>query len=73
MEQVLGKRVKYWCSLSSNHYTAIVIKEMVSKPPYVYKVRLLSNGAVRYIGEGQIKEIYEDGDPLPEEINGNDD
>ncbi len=72
MVQVLGKRVRYWCGLSSNHYVAIVLKEMAKKP-YVYKVQLLNDSkAVRYIGEGQITEIYEDGEPLPEEIDGND-
>tara|TARA_B100001123_G_scaffold78230_1_gene88579 strand:- start:527 stop:667 length:141 start_codon:yes stop_codon:yes gene_type:complete len=46
----------------------------MAKKPYVYKVQLLNDSkAVRYIGEGQITEIYEDGDPLPEEVNGNDD
>lgn len=72
MVQVLGKRIRYWCGLSNNHYIAIAVKEMAKKP-YVYKVQLLSNEAIRYIGEGQITDIYEDGEALPTEIDRNDD
>ena len=71
MVQVVGKRVRYYCNLSSNHYIGIALKEMAQNP-YVYKLQLINSDTIRYIGEGQITEIYEDGEPLPEEIDGND-
>ena len=70
MGQVLGKRIKYWCRLSSSHYIGIVEKEMCSKSPYVYKVRLLCNDADRYIAEGQIVKIYEEGEVIPDQHDG---
>ena len=67
MVQVVGKKIKYWCSLSSDHYVGIVEKNMSDNYPYVYMVKLLRDGAKRYIGEGQIVKIYKDGEIIPEQ------
>lgn len=64
MIQVLGKRIKYFCRLSNEHYIGIIEKAMCKKSPYVYKVKLLSSNAVRYVAEGQIVKIYKEGEVI---------
>lgn len=71
MVQVIGKRIKYYCSLSNDHYIGIVCEQIANNPRAVFKVQLLNNNAMRYIGEGQIIKIYKDGEIIPEQHEGN--
>ena len=57
MKDLIGKRIEYNCNLSQTTRKAIVEEEVNDT---IYKVCLIQNGEIRYIGEGQINRILEE-------------